>query len=67
MEGVGHVMAALAADESGAAAAEYALIIGAVSVIVVVGALVLGQGLSDFFAMVGNWFNNLVFPAGMAP
>ncbi len=63
MEKVRHMIAVFAKDESGAAAAEYALIIGAVSLLIVAGALVLGQGISNFFTMLGNWFTGLKVPA----
>ncbi|MEE9139199.1 MAG: Flp family type IVb pilin [Alphaproteobacteria bacterium] len=62
MEKVRHMIAVFAKDESGAAAAEYALIIGAVSLLIVAGALVLGQGISDFFTTLGTWFKNLTVP-----
>jgi Flp pilus assembly pilin Flp len=62
MEKVRHMIAVFAKDDSGAAAAEYALIIGAVSLLIVAGALVLGQGIGNFFTMLGNWFTALTAP-----
>ncbi len=49
-------------DESGAAAAEYALIIGAVSLLIVAGAIVLGGGIGNFFTALGQWFAGLALP-----
>ena len=63
MANVKHLIAALARDDSGAAAAEYALIIGAVSLLIVAGALILGQGIGNFFTALGNWFSSLKLPA----
>jgi Flp pilus assembly pilin Flp len=62
MDKVRHAITTLVKDDSGAAAAEYALIIGAVSLLIVAGALVLGQGISNFFTMLGNWFTGLTAP-----
>jgi len=63
MDTVRHAMTILVKDESGAAAAEYALIIGAVSLLIVAGALILGQGIGNFFTALGNWFTTLKLPA----
>ncbi len=67
MDKVRHVITTLMKDDSGAAAAEYALIIGAVSLLIVAGAMILGQGIGNFFTMLGNWFTGLVVPAPPAP
>ncbi len=64
MEKVRHVIAGLVKEETGAAAAEYALIIGAVSLLIVGGAIILGGGISLFFTNLGNWFTTL---AGALP
>ncbi len=63
MDKVRHAITTLVKDDSGAAAAEYALIIGAVSLLIVAGALILGQGISNFFTTLGNWFTGLQAPA----
>ncbi len=72
MEKVRPVIAGFVKDETGAAAAEYALIIGAVSLLIVGGAIILGGGIRLFFSNLGDWFTTLAgglpdvptFPSG---
>ncbi len=51
------------ADESGNAV-EYGLIIALISVAIMVGAGILGTGLSDLFTNVGNRLSGVQVPAG---
>ena len=45
--------------ERGQDMAEYALLIGMVALVVVVGAVFLGSQISDFFVSAGGWFVGL--------
>ncbi|MEE9140567.1 MAG: Flp family type IVb pilin [Alphaproteobacteria bacterium] len=56
MTRVRHLMAALMADESGVSSVEYGLIIGAVSLLIVAGAVILGTAINDFLANLASWF-----------
>ncbi len=64
MEKVGPVVAGFVKDETGAAAVEYSLIIGMVSMLIIFGAIIFGGGISLFFQNLGIWFETF---AGNTP
>ncbi len=59
MEKLRHVIIGFVKDETGAAAAEYALIIGAVSLLIVAGAILLGTAIGTFFSDLATWFGKM--------
>jgi Flp pilus assembly pilin Flp len=59
IEKVGPVVAGFVKDETGAAAVEYSLIIGTVSLLIVFGAIILGGSINLFFTNLGDWFTTL--------
>jgi pilus assembly protein Flp/PilA len=60
---IGSVIATLLNDERGAAAVEYAMVAGLVSLAVVAGAFALGDGIAAFFTSLTNSFLALQPPA----
>lgn len=59
----GRVIATLLKDERGAAALEYAMVAGLVSLAIFAGAFALGDGVSAFFTSLTNSFLALQPPA----
>ena len=53
----------LARDTYGATMAEYALLVGLIALVVVLGATILGQDISTMFNNIGTYIQSLVPPA----
>jgi Flp pilus assembly pilin Flp len=60
---IGRIIATLPSDERGAAAVEYAMVAGLVSLAVFAGAAVMGDGVAAFFTSLTNSFLALQPPA----